>query len=111
MSVAIQNDAPPLRQDASGALRVGQTRVLLETVISDFLDGATPEAIVQHYPALALSDVYGVVWYYLRHREEIDRYMNEREETAQDVRQRVESRQPDLSGIRQRLLAQREPRG
>ena len=33
-------DMLPLRQDGSGALRVGETRVLLELVIQAFQDGA-----------------------------------------------------------------------
>lgn len=40
-------EAPPLRDDGSGTLRVCNSRVLLELVILAFQDGATPEAIVQ----------------------------------------------------------------
>src|SRR5215475_2422608 len=50
MAIIIQPEAPPLRQDASGALRVGSSRVLVELVIRAFQDGATPEAIAQRYP-------------------------------------------------------------
>ena len=107
MSVMIQRDAPPLRQDSSGALRVGQSRVLLELVIRAFQDGATPEAIVQRYPGTTLADVYTVIAYYLRHRETIEAYLEEREQQAEEVRQLVESRQGDLSELRRRLLAQR----
>ena len=39
-------EAPPLREDAAGAVRVGDSRVLLELVIHAFQDGATPETIV-----------------------------------------------------------------
>src|SRR5262245_54690550 len=38
-----QSEAPPLREDSSGAVRIGQSRVLLELVIRAFQDGATPE--------------------------------------------------------------------
>ena len=48
MTFTVQAEAPPLREDASGALRVGASRVLLELVIRAFQDGATPETIVQH---------------------------------------------------------------
>lgn len=61
MPFAVQPEAPPLREDASGALRVGDSRVLLELVVRAFQDGATPEAIVQRYATLALSDVYAVI--------------------------------------------------
>lgn len=107
MSVLIHTDAPPLRPDASGALRVGQSRVLLELVIRAFQDGATPEAIVQRYPTATLADVYAVVAYYLRHRAEVESYLTDREAKSADVQARVESHQGDLAELRQRLLDRR----
>src|SRR5260370_29628314 len=98
----------PLREDAAGALRVGDSRVLLELVIRAFQDGATPETIVQRYSTLALPDVYAVIAYYLRHRSEVEGYLARREQKAEEVRQRIESQQGDLSEIRARLLAQRQ---
>lgn len=44
MEMYLQAEAPPLRREASGAIRVGASRVLLELVIRAFQDGATPEA-------------------------------------------------------------------
>jgi uncharacterized protein (DUF433 family) len=104
----VQAEAPPLREDASGAVRVGDSRVLLELVILAFQDGATPEAIVQRYSTLALPDVYAVIAYYLRHRSEVEGYLALREQKAEEVRQRIENQQGDLSAIRARLLARRQ---
>ena len=109
MAFTAQVEAPPLREDAAGALRVGDSRVLLELVIRAFQDGATPETIVQRYSTLALPDVYSVIAYYLRHRTEVEAYLARREQEAEEVRQRIESQQGDLSQIRARLLAQRRP--
>ncbi|HSG72737.1 MAG TPA: DUF433 domain-containing protein [Planctomycetaceae bacterium] len=108
MSFITQAEAPPLREDAAGAVRVGESRVLLELVIRAFQDGATPETIVQRYSTLELPDVYAVIAYYLRHPGEIDDYLERREQKAEEVRQRIESRQGDLSEIRARLLAKRK---
>ena len=105
MTVTIRTDAPPIREDESGSLRIGDSRVLLELVIEEFQDGATPEAIVQQFPTLALSDVYSVIGYYLRHREEIEAYLKQRDELAEQVRKRTEAAQADLGDIRRRLLA------
>lgn len=105
MIVTLQTETPPLRQDPSGALRVGESRVLLELVIRAFQDGATPEAIVQRYPTTSLSDVYLVIGYYLRHRAEVEGYLAERECMATEVQRRIEERQGDLAELRQRLLA------
>jgi uncharacterized protein (DUF433 family) len=101
-------EAPPLREDADGAVRVGGSRVLLELVIRAFRDGATPETIVQRYDTLALHDVYAVIAYYLRHPGEVEEYLARREQTAEEVQRRIEEQQGDLQDIRARLLARRE---
>ena len=51
----------PLQTDADGVIRVGGTRVTLETVVEAFQQGATAEEIVQQYPSLALAEVYAVL--------------------------------------------------
>ena len=105
MAIDIQQEAPPLRRGVSDAVYVGNTRVLLERVIHAFQEGATPEDIVQRYPTTCLADVYASITYYLRHREAIEQYLEERERIARSVRQRIEAHQGDLSGIRDRLLS------
>jgi uncharacterized protein (DUF433 family) len=105
----IPADTPPLRQEGSGAVRIGNTRVLLELVIRAFEDGATPEAIVQRYPTTTLADIYAVIAYYLRHRAVVERYLAERERQAEELRRNIEAHQGDLSEVRRRLLAQRNP--
>jgi uncharacterized protein YhbP (UPF0306 family) len=65
----------------------------------------TPEAIVQRYPTLTLSETYAAIAYYLYHREDIELYLAERETRAAEVRQRIESRQGELAQLRARLLA------
>jgi uncharacterized protein (DUF433 family) len=108
MEIIIQSEAPPLRQDASGAFRVGHSRVLVDLIIRAFQDGATPEAIAQRYPTATLADLYAVIAYYLRHREELDAYLEAREQRAQEVRQRIERYQGDLADLRSRLLARQQ---
>ena len=39
-----------------------------------FAEGATAEEIAQQHPTLALADIYAVLSYYLRRREEADAY-------------------------------------
>ncbi|MEL0592965.1 MULTISPECIES: DUF433 domain-containing protein [Planktothrix] len=102
VSLVLECESPPLRKDATGAIRVGNSRVLLELVIRGFQDGASPETIVQRYSTLSLSDVYITIGYYLRHQQEIESYLNEREQLAESVHQRFSEIQPDLSLIRSR---------
>lgn len=108
MSFLTQAEAPPLREDADGSVRVGESRVLLELVLRAFQDGATPEAIVQKYSTLRLSDVYAAIAWYLRHGSEAEDYLVRREQEGEEVRRRVEGQQGDLSGIRSRLQARRQ---
>lgn len=108
MEIVFQAEAPPLRWDSSGGLRIGKSRVLLELVVHAFEDGATPEAIAQRYPATTLADIYSVLAYYLRHQEEINAYLAKRKQKAETVRRRIESGQQDLAELRKRLLARRD---
>ncbi|MBU2609950.1 MAG: DUF433 domain-containing protein [Chloroflexi bacterium] len=109
MTLTIASETVPLVTDIDGVIRVGETRVTLDTVIAAFLDGATAEEISQQYPSLDLADVYSVIAYYLRQRAEIDTYLQRRREQAEKIREENES-QFDPSGIRDRLLARRASR-
>lgn len=109
MSLVIESEAPPLHKDETGAIRVGNSKVLLELVIRAFMDGASPESIVNRYGTLSLSDVYNCIGYYLRHPIAVEAYLNEREQLAESVQQRLGDIQPDTSLIRSRLLSQRKP--
>jgi uncharacterized protein (DUF433 family) len=98
----------PLYQDQTGAIRVGNSRVLLELVIRAFQDGLSPESIVSRYSTLSLSDVYNAIAYYLRHQQTVETYLQEREQLAELVRERLMNLQPDLQMIRARLLSQQQ---
>ncbi|MEO0012323.1 MAG: hypothetical protein RLZZ535_712 [Cyanobacteriota bacterium] len=106
MSFVLERETPPLQEDKTGAIRVGNSRVLLETVIRAFQDGASSESIVNRYPTLSLSDVYSTIGYYLRHQDAVEAYLGQREQLAESVQQRLSNIQPDLSLIRSRLLSQ-----
>jgi uncharacterized protein (DUF433 family) len=105
MEIVLQSEAPPIHRDATGALRVGQSRVLLELVIRAFEDGATPEAIAQRYSTATLADVYATIAYYLKHKDDVVAYLAEREREAQHVQHKLQGRQGDLAALRSRLLA------
>ena len=96
----------PIRTDADGVIRVGGTRVTLDTVVAAFDAGATAEEIVQQYPSLALADVYSVIAYYLRHRDDLHDYLEGRLGQHAEVRAQNE-RRFDPSGVRDRLIARR----
>ncbi|MFL6194174.1 MAG: DUF433 domain-containing protein [Thermoanaerobaculia bacterium] len=87
-------------------IRVGGTRVTLDTIIGAFKDGEAAEEIHEAYPTVSLADVYAVIAYYLRHQEEVEEYIKEQRREAEEVRRQDEARY-DRQGIRERLLARR----
>jgi uncharacterized protein (DUF433 family) len=96
----------PLQMEDDGVLRVGGTRVRLDTVIGAFNQGCAAEEILLKYPSLKLTDIYAVITYYLWHREEVDAYLDQRGRRAEQIRQENEARFPP-QGVRDRLLARR----
>jgi uncharacterized protein (DUF433 family) len=101
----------PLRIDPQGAIRVGDTRVLLDLVIHEFQNGASPEEIVEAYDALALPDVYAVLSHYLRNPGPIDEYLRGREKEAEGVRRTIEASQPQRDNLRAKLIARVKGQG
>jgi len=104
LSFAAIAQTVPVATDAEGVIRVGGTRVTLDTVVAAYMRGCTPEQIVQDYSSLDIADVYGVIAYYLRNRVELDAYLETRREKAQEVRKELEQRFPS-DGLRDRLLS------
>jgi uncharacterized protein (DUF433 family) len=104
--ILAETQTVPLKVDSSGVIRVGGTRVTLDTVIYTFNEGNPPEEIIDRYPTLNLADVYAVIAYYLNNRDTIDDYLREREEAAAKLRAEIEAR-PEYQNLRERLLAGR----
>lgn len=106
MTIAASPEPVPLETDADGAVRVGGSRVTLDTLVAAFQAGDSPEEIHEQYPTVDLADVYAVLAYYLRHTREVDTYLDSREQARATVRATDEDRfAPE--GIRARLLARR----
>ncbi len=90
-----------VQTDEHGVLRVGATRVMLDSVIASFQRGDSPEFIRQQYPSLSLEEVYGAITYCLAHRKEIESYLRRQETIWNDLRARSEeTSSPTLERIR-----------
>ena len=106
MALSIKTEPIPLQVHVDGVVRVGGTRVTLDTVVTAFNEGATAEEITQQYPSLHLADVYAVIGYYLTRRQDVETYLRRRKRLADTLREQNESRF-DARGVRERLLARR----
>jgi uncharacterized protein (DUF433 family) len=104
VNLTLEPETVPLTRTPEGVIRVGGTRVPLDTVVYAFRNGASAEAIVDRFPSLKLADVYGAITYYLRHTTEVDAYIAAREREADDLRREVEARFPQ-DGLRAKLLS------
>jgi uncharacterized protein (DUF433 family) len=98
-------DPPALRVDQGGVVRVGNSRVSLDLVVEQYENGMAPEEMVRAYETLELADVYSVIAYYLRHRDEVQVYLKRRTEQADALRAKIEAERPRVD--REELLARR----
>jgi uncharacterized protein (DUF433 family) len=69
----------PYIEERNGGLYVAGSGVSLDSVVIRFQEGADPGKIVQAFPALRLSQVYGALAYYLENDKAIDEYIAEGE--------------------------------
>ncbi len=104
--LALEREAPPLHQDSQGVIRVGQTRVTLESIISLFEQGASAEEIAVRYDVLDLHDIYATLSYFLGHRQEVQNYLDRARQTSLRVRRDAERRSATAQ-IRERLTGYR----
>jgi uncharacterized protein (DUF433 family) len=93
----------PLKQLDSGVVRVGGTRVSLDSVIYCFRQGDTPEIIADAFSALNVEDVRAVIAYYLSNGAEVDEYLRIEEEASEAMR-REHERDWDATGFKEKMM-------
>ena len=104
---AIKAETPPLHLDENGIILVTGTRVALDSLVSAFQRGETPEEIARNYDAVSLGQVYQAIGFYLAHQAEMEGYLERRRDFRATVKREVEA-QHNPVGIRDRLLARRK---
>jgi uncharacterized protein (DUF433 family) len=108
MRIALRSAPLPLRCTTGGSIRVGATRVALESVLRAYEEGESVEGIVERFPSLALADVYAIIAWYLADREPATAHLEEVRETAAFHRAEAEKRHG--TGEFLRRLRARRPR-
>jgi uncharacterized protein (DUF433 family) len=104
MPLKIHSDTSVFRLGDVDTIRIGETRVTLDTLIAVFNNGETPEQIQQNFPTLDLADIYSALGYYIRHRAEVDAYLEARDREADEI---VRLSPIFNGGIREKILARR----
>jgi len=70
------------------------SRVSLDSIVHAFVSGESAESIAQAFPVLALEEVYGAIAFYLAHRDEIDRYLEQRRREFDTMRETARDSDP-----------------
>ena len=89
-----------------GVLKVGDTRVSLDTVVYQFNNGADAAEIQDQYDSMSLAQVHAAIAYYLHNKVEVDEYLAAQEVRQAEIRNRIERDFPPRV-TREMLLAQK----
>lgn len=87
-------------ENRNGGYYLTGSRISLESLIWVFLQGASPETLVEEFPTLTLEQVYGAITFYLANRAEIDGYLAQTEELREEAQR---SQIPLPEPLRERL--------
>jgi uncharacterized protein (DUF433 family) len=93
-----------VRLDEHGVMRIGNSRVMLDSIVAGFAQGHSPETLQQQYPTLSLEEVYGAITYYLAHPDEVHTYLKRQDELWEAWRAKTATRS---SPVVERLRALR----
>ena len=95
-------------EERNGGFYVVGTRVSLDSIVIRFQEGVPPEKIVQSFPTLKLSQVYGAIAYYLENQRMFNEYIAESQRELERTVPPLSQSNPDLFA---RLQAAREKMG
>ena len=106
MAAIVGTIPKPVRMDSFGILRVGRSRVSLDSVVYDFKRGADAAEIQRDFDTLSLAEVHAAIAYYLHNREEIEAYLVEQETENEKAQKRIERDFPP--GVTREMLLARK---
>ena len=97
-------------EERDGGLFVAGSRISLASIISEFREGASPEAIRQNFPSLSLPQIYGAIAFFLNHPERSEEYLRDLNGKWEDLQRSAhppsEDLQQRIEAARNRLLAE-----
>lgn len=84
-----------------GVYLIKGARVALDSVIYQFRQGRSPEAIQDAFPSLSLRQVYGAIAFYLDRQDELDAYLAQSEAAEENFSREIARLFPQGAGCRQ----------
>ncbi len=77
MASIVDTIPKPVRVDKGGGLKVGNTRVSLDSVVYAFNRGEDASEIQRNFDTLSLAEVHAAIAYYLHNKAKVDAYLEE----------------------------------
>ncbi|HWE40389.1 MAG TPA: hypothetical protein VG406_27805 [Isosphaeraceae bacterium] len=74
-----------------GGWRLAGSKVSLDSIVYAYWEGRGAEAIQELFPTLSLETIHGAIAYYLRHRAEVDLYLDAQQERWASFRRESEA--------------------
>jgi uncharacterized protein (DUF433 family) len=105
MATLVGTIPKPVRM-VDGVLKVGDTRVSLDTVVYHFNNGEDAAQIQDQYDSMSLAQVHAAIAYYLHNKADVDAYVAEQEVRQEEIRKRIERDFPSKV-TREMLLARK----
>jgi uncharacterized protein (DUF433 family) len=106
--IQVTDQRVPLSLDEGGLFRIAGTRVALDCVVEAWQNGASPEELVEQYDSLQLDDIYAVITFYLRHQEEVDKYLARQKAESGEALEAAQSNFPE--SLHKKLLKAKRTR-
>lgn len=79
MAVSFGTIPKVVRRVEGGTLRVGNSRVSLDSVVYAFNRGENAAQIQYSFDSLSLADIHAAIAYYLHNKAKVDKYLAKRE--------------------------------
>lgn len=92
-------------------IRIRGTRVGIETVLEDYLEGSSPEEVAARYRSLSLEQVYATITYYWRNQSQVDGYLQAWRDYTDQATQEHEQRPSEVIKRLKRIKQQQPTNG
>jgi|SRR5712664_445155 len=83
-------------EERDGGYYIAGTRVSLDSIVFEFLNGSSPESIQHSFPALTLEQVCGGITFYLANRTDVDEYLDDADRDFEKLRLEARKKHPLL---------------
>jgi uncharacterized protein (DUF433 family) len=78
-------------------IRIKGTRIGIEIVLVDYLQGSSPEEIAARYRSLSLEQVYATITYYLQNQAKVEVYLEAWRQYTEESEQEYDRNPPELA--------------